>query len=171
MRFFYLIDSLTAEFCMFNKFKDWLTSASGIRRIINIYGPYLGAGVKVDYLDKDFREARVSMRLTWYNRNYVGTHFGGSLFSMVDPFYMLLLMNNLGRDYIVWDASAEIDFVSPGRGRVFAHFLLTDEMLQEIKQKTASGDKFLPVYDVNIVDEKDQLVAKVRKKLYIRRKA
>ncbi|KZZ44219.1 MAG: DUF4442 domain-containing protein [Saccharospirillaceae bacterium] len=156
---------------MFNKFKDWLTSASGIRRIINIYGPYLGAGVKVDYLDKGFREARVSMRLTWYNRNYVGTHFGGSLFSMIDPFYMLLLMNNLGREYIVWDASAEIDFVRPGRGRVFAHFLLTDEMLQEIKQKTASGEKFLPVYDVNIVDEKDQLVAKVRKKLYIRRKA
>ena len=155
---------------MFNKFKDWLTSASGIRRIINIYGPYLGAGVKVDYLDKGFREARVSMRLTWYNRNYVGTHFGGSLFSMIDPFYMLLLMNNLGREYIVWDASAEIDFVRPGRGRVFAHFLLTDEMLQEIKQKTASGEKFLPVYDVNIVDEKDQLVAKVRKKLYIRRK-
>jgi acyl-coenzyme A thioesterase PaaI-like protein len=171
MRFFYLIDSVTAEIRMFNKFKDWLTSASGIRRIINIYGPYLGAGVKVDYLDKGFREARVSMRLTWYNRNYVGTHFGGSLFSMIDPFYMLLLMNNLGREYIVWDASAEIDFVRPGRGRVFAHFLLTDEMLQEIKQKTASGEKFLPVYDVNIVDEKDQLVAKVRKKLYIRRKA
>ena len=84
---------------------------------------------------------------------------------------MLLLMNNLGREYIVWDASAEIDFVRPGRGRVFAHFLLPDEMLQEIKQKTASGEKFLPVYDVNNVDEKDQLVAKVRKKLYIRRKA
>lgn len=155
---------------MLTTLKDWLSSASGIRRIINIYGPYLGAGVKVDYIDKDFREARVSMKLKWYNRNYVGTHFGGSLFSMVDPFYMLLLMNNLGRDYIVWDASAEIDFISPGRGRVSAHFLLTDEMLQDIKNNTQEGDKYLPTYEVNILNSDGELVAKVRKQLYIRRK-
>lgn len=155
---------------MIQRFQEWLTSASGLRRILNIYGPYLGAGVKVEYLAKDFREARVSMKLRWYNRNYVGTHFGGSLFSMIDPFYMLLVMNNLGRDYIVWDAEASIKFVSPGRGVVKAQFLITDEMLADIKANTANGEKYLPTYEVVIKDEQGNLVAKVEKKLYIRRK-
>lgn len=152
------------------RFQEWLTSASGLRRILNIYGPYIGAGVKVEYLAKDFREARVSMKLRWYNRNYVGTHFGGSLFSMIDPFYMLLVMNNLGRDYIVWDAEASIKFVSPGRGVVKAQFVITDEILADIKANTANGEKYLPTYEVMIKDEQDNLVAKVEKKLYIRRK-
>ncbi|WP_286718926.1 DUF4442 domain-containing protein [Thalassolituus sp. UBA2009] len=155
---------------MMKKFTQWLTSASGLRRILNVYGPYLGAGVKVRYLAKDFREAKVEMKLRWFNRNYVGTHFGGSLFSMIDPFYMLLLMNSLGRDYIVWDASAEIDFIKPGRGIVSAHFLVTDAMLAEIRDKTANGEKFLPTYEVHIVDAEGELVARARKTLYIRRK-
>jgi len=155
---------------MIKKFTQWLTSASGLRRILNIYGPYLGAGVRVRYLAKDFREAKVEMKLRWFNRNYVGTHFGGSLFSMIDPFYMLLLMNTLGRDYIVWDASAEIDFVKPGRGVVSAHFLVTDAILAEIRDKTADGEKFLPTYEVHIVDADGELVARARKTLYIRRK-
>ncbi len=155
---------------MIKKFTQWLTSASGLRRILNIYGPYLGAGVRVRYLAKDFREAKVEMKLRWFNRNYVGTHFGGSLFSMIDPFYMLLLMNTLGRDYIVWDASAEIDFIKPGRGVVSAHFTVTDAMLAEIRDKTADGEKFLPTYEVHIVDADGELVARARKTLYIRRK-
>jgi acyl-coenzyme A thioesterase PaaI-like protein len=155
---------------MKNKFLEWLASAKGIRQIINIYGPYFGAGVKATYISKDFREAKVSLPLRWYNRNYVGVHFGGSLYSMIDPFYMLLLMNNLGKDYIVWDKSAEIEFIRPGKGTVSAHFLVTDEMLKEIKDKTANGDKFLPSYQVAIIDEDGELVAKATKTLYIRRK-
>jgi len=155
---------------MISKLLNWLTSANGMRRIMNIYGPYLGAGVKVRYLAKDFREAEVTMKLHWYNRNYVGTHFGGSLFSMIDPFYMLLLMNTLGRDYVVWDASASIDFLRPGRGVVKARFTLTDEMLHDIYQNTANGEKFLPTYEVNIVDEQGELVARAQKTLYIRKK-
>jgi len=155
---------------MRSKIIEWLTSAQGIRKIMKFYGPYFGAGVKVDYLDKDFREARVSMALKWYNRNYVGVHFGGSLYSMIDPFYMLLLMNNLGNDYIVWDKSADIEFISPGKGKVTAKFLLTDAMLDEIYTKTANGEKFLPTYPVTIFDEEGNVVAKANKTLYIRKK-
>jgi len=89
---------------------------------------------------------------------------------MIDPFYMLLLMNNLGKDYIVWDKSADIEFIKPGKGTVSANFIVTDEMLTEIKQKTANGDKFLPTYPVTIVDESGEIVAKANKTLYIRRK-
>ena len=94
-------------------------------RLINFYGPYVGAGVKLVHMSKDFREARVEMPLTIYNRNYVGTQFGGSLYAMTDPWYMLMLIKNLGNDYIVWDKGATIDFKRPGRTRVRANFTLT----------------------------------------------
>jgi|TARA_B110000046_G_scaffold182819_1_gene217612 acyl-coenzyme A thioesterase PaaI-like protein len=155
---------------MYKRFLEWVASAKGMRQLINIYGPYFGAGVKATYIDKDFRQARVSLPLRWYNKNYVGVHFGGSLYSMIDPFYMLLLMNNLGKDYIVWDQSAEIEFIKPGTGTVSATFIITDEMLKEIKDKTANGDKFLPTYPVVITDEEGEIVAKANKTLYIRQK-
>lgn len=155
---------------MLSKLKEWIFSANGIRHVINVYGPYFGAGVKATYISKDFRHAKVSLPLRWYNRNYVGVHFGGSLYSMIDPFYMLLLMNTLGKDYIVWDQSADIQFIKPGTGTVSATFTVTDEMVAEIIEKTANGDKFLPTYPVTIVNEQGEVVAKANKTLYIRRK-
>lgn len=125
----------------------------------------------MDYLAEDFRELKASMGLHWYNRNYVGTYFGGSLYSMVDPFYMLMVMNVLGRDYVVWDKHADIDFIRPGKGRVHAHFRLTDDDLREIREATKGGDKYLPRWQVEIVDNDGECVARVNKTLYIRRKS
>ena len=87
-----------------------------LRFILNIYGPSLWAGIRADYISADWRSIRVSMKLRWYNRNAVGTHFGGSLYSMVDPHLMLMLMNILGSGYVVWDKSAAIDFLRPAKG-------------------------------------------------------
>ncbi|WP_348679329.1 DUF4442 domain-containing protein [Alcanivorax profundi] len=156
---------------MSNILTRFARSPKGLRWFLNIYGPYLGAGVRVDYLAEDFRELKVSMGLHWYNRNYVGTHFGGSLYSMVDPFYMLMVMNVLGRDYVVWDKHADIDFIRPGKGRVHAHFRLTDDDLREIREATKGGDKYLPRWQVEIVDNDGECVARVNKTLYIRRKS
>jgi len=119
-------------------------SAGALRRILSAYSPYLGAGIRVTHIADDFSCAAVEMRQRWYNTNYVGTHFGGSLYSMVDPMYMLLLMRRLGNGYIVWDKSAHIEFIRPGRGKVVAHFELTDERLDEIRAATADGEKMLP---------------------------
>lgn len=151
-------------------FKGLFSGARGMRRAFGIFAPYRGAGVRVEHIADDFSEATVSMSLRWYNTNYVGTHFGGSLYSMTDPFFMLLLMNRLGRDYIVWDKAAYIDFIRPGKGKVTAHFRLTDAMLEDVRQHTASGEKYLPVWPVEIRDEAGELVARVDKTLYIRRK-
>ena len=82
-----------------------------LKRILNLYPPYLGAGVRVTYIREDWKELHVSMSLRWFNRNAVGTHFGGSLYSMVDPHLMLLLMQLLGKEYLVWDKAANIEFV------------------------------------------------------------
>ena len=154
--------------------RKWLTGRFGkarlLRWFLTVYPPYLGAGIRVQHLSADFRHAKVRMGLGWYNRNYVGTQFGGSLYSMVDPFYMLLLMENLGRDYIVWDKAAAIDFISPGRGPVFAEFSIDQALLDEIGQHTASGGKYWPQLRVQIHDGSGTLVARVDKTLYVRRK-
>lgn len=141
-----------------------------LRWLLNFYPPYLGAGVKVRYISSDFREVRVSMGLKWYNRNYVRTQFGGSLYSMTDPFYMLMLMENLGRDYVVWDKAAHIEFISPGQGTVHAEFKIDEDMLNMIREHTAAGEKYLPNYQVDVRDDRGTLVARVDKTLYIRRK-
>lgn len=110
------------------------------------------------------------MTLRWYNRNYVGTHFGGSLFAMTDPWFMLMLMQILGKDYVVWDSKAAINFIKPGTGKVSCHFHISDSMLKEIKNKTQSGDKFLPEYEVHIRDQEGDIVATIKKEIYIRKK-
>ena len=130
----------------------------------------LFAGIRCIYLAADYRTAEVSLRLHWYNRNYVGTHFGGSLFSMTDPWYMLLLMQCLGREYWVWDRRATIDFMHPGRGRVTARFVLDDAILAEIREHTAAGEKYLPTFSIEVNDEAGQLVAQVVKTVYVKRK-
>ncbi len=141
-----------------------------LRWALNIYPPYLGAGVRVRQISADFRLVRVKLALGWYNRNYVGTQFGGSLYSMTDPFFMLMLMNLLGRDYIVWDKAASIDFVSPGKGPVYAEFRIDDALLARIRQHTADGEKYLPELHVDVHDGDGTLVARVHKTLYVRLK-
>ncbi len=141
-----------------------------LRWAMNFYPPYLGAGVRIQHIAGDFREIRVKMGLGWYNRNYVGTQFGGSLYSMTDPFFMLMVMENLGSDYIVWDKAASIDFIAPGKGPVYADFRIDEVLLDEIRQHTAGGDKYLPQLHVDVHDGDGTLVARVHKTLYVRLK-
>lgn len=145
-------------------------NASLLRRLINLWPPFLFSGIACTRLSADYREAEVRLRMRWYNRNYVGTHFGGSLFAMTDPWYMLLLLKRLGSGYRVWDQRAAIEFVAPGRATVRARFRLDDAALADIVDKTAGGEKYLPEFTVNVVDERGDLVARVRKTLYVRRK-
>ena len=113
---------------------------------------------------------RVEMRLRPWNRNAVGTHFGGSLYSMVDPWYMLLLMRILGPDYVVWDQAASIRFLKPGRGTVHSAIRISDDMLEDIRRSTVSGEAYRPTYPLEILDDDGDVVASVDKELYVRRK-
>ncbi|WP_079230144.1 DUF4442 domain-containing protein [Pseudomonas putida] len=141
-----------------------------LRWLLNFYPPYIGAGIRIQHISPDMRSVKVRMKLTRWNRNYVGTQFGGSLYSMVDPFYMLLLIEQLGREYIVWDKAASIDFIAPGKSTVYAEFHVDDALLDEIRRQTASGKKYLPRVQVDIRDEAGELVARVDKTLYVRLK-
>lgn len=106
----------------------------------------------------------------WFNRNAVGTHFGGSLYSMVDPHLMLMLIQLLGEEYWVWDKSAEIEFVKATNKTVTSVIKIANEDLEEIKRQTADREKYLPEFVIEIIDDDSDVVAIVRKTIYVRRK-
>lgn len=137
---------------------------------LNSYLPYVGAGIRVTRISPDFQAIDVRMRLYKGNVNYVGTHFGGSLYSMTDPFFMLMLMENLGNDYIVWDKAAHIDFIAPGRGTVHANFRMEKAEIERVRQLAENGKPVLPEYTVHVIDDEGKTIACVHKTLYVRRK-
>ena len=143
--------------------RNWLL------RLLSFYPPYLGAGIRVKS-SSDLRTFEVRMKLTFWNRNYLDTQFGGSLYSMCDPFFVLILSAALGRDYIVWDKAATIRFLRPGRGTVKATFHIPQERIDEIRAAADAGSKVEPTFQVTVVDGEGKVVAEVEKLLYVRRK-
>ena len=144
--------------------------ANTLRRLINLWPPFLFAGIRCTRLSPDFDAAEVTLHERWFNRNYVGTHFGGSLFAMTDPWYMLLLLRRLGPEYVVWDQRATIEFIAPGRGTVKARFHLGDARLAEIIDAARDGAKHLAQFGIDVTDAAGELVATVDKTVYVRRK-
>lgn len=146
------------------------SQAHALRRGVNFWPPFLGAGIRVKHIAPDMKAIDVEMKLRWWNANYVGTHFGGSLFAMTDPFYMLMLMANLGRDYIVWDKSASIRYRKPGKSTVRAEFRITDAQLDEIREHLKTLPKYEPTFRVEVKDDEGAVIAEVEKLLHVRRK-
>jgi acyl-coenzyme A thioesterase PaaI-like protein len=140
------------------------------RRALTLWPCYWGTGGKVAYLSGDWREARVQLKLGVRTRNYVGTIFGGSLYGAIDPIYMLMLMKILGSEYVVWDKAAHIRFRKPGKGRLEAHFLITEQELAAIRDAAAREESVDRTYLVEFKDGEGKVYASVEKTLYIRRK-
>lgn len=147
----------------------WPT-AQQLRVGLNLWPPLLGAGIRVRTIAPDFRSVTVSLRLSPFNKNHAGTHFGGSLFAMTDPFFALMLLNNLGPGYLVWDRAAHIEFKAPARGVVTARFAISDDDVTRARQCLAGGEKYEPTFSVDICDAQGTVVATVARTLYLRRK-
>ncbi|MDE2308191.1 MAG: DUF4442 domain-containing protein [Xanthomonadaceae bacterium] len=144
--------------------------ASTFRRLINLWPPFLCNSIRVQQVSADWTEVRVALRLRPWNRNYVGTQFGGNLFAMTDPFWMLLLMHQLGHDHYVWDKAGAIDFVAPGREDVFAHFKLEPAVVDELRTAAAAGQKVLRWFETEVKTASGEVIAIVRKQIYVRLK-
>lgn len=149
-----------------NRIPIWLMKLLG-----NIWLPFLGAGIKIVSVSKDYRHVKVCLKRRWYNSNYVGTQFGGSIYSMTDPFFMLMLINNLGRDYIVWDKGARVDFKKPGRTHLYAEFRIDEALLNQVRDAVAKNGKYIFELQVDIFDENGINVASVDKVLYVKAKS
>jgi hypothetical protein len=143
---------------------------NNLRTMFNLWPPLMGAGIRITRIQPDWREVDVEMKLRRWNANYVGTHYGGSLYSMTDPFYMVMFIEILGRDFIVWDKSASIRFRRPGRGAVFAKFRVTEEQIGEIREALQKEEKIDREFSVDVKSGDGEVIAEVKKVLQFRRK-
>jgi hypothetical protein len=133
----------------------------------NLWPCIWGTGGRVTHIASDWREVRVRLPLSWRTRNYVGTIFGGSLYSIVDPFYMLMLMENLGPGFVVWDKAASIRFRKPGRGTLTALFRLEEDEFLEIRRLLEEQPKIDRNYLVQLVDSQGAVHAEIEKTIHI----
>ena len=140
-------------------------------RKINWYPPYLGMGIRVRSFSDDFTRFEVELRARFYNRNLFGTHFGGSLYAMSDPFFVFIVTMNLGSGYIVWDKSAAIEFLKPAKGLILGVFEISKGRLAEIQSEVEEIGKNTYHFETDLVDQDGQVVARVAKEVYVRSKA
>lgn len=133
----------------------------------NFFPAYRGTGARVLYISADWKDVRIKLPLSWRSRNYVGTIFGGSLYASVDPIYMLMLMNILGRDYVVWDKAAKIRFRKPGKTTLYANFVFTDDELSLIRREAENQNSIDRIYNVNLCDADGTVHVEIEKTLFI----
>jgi acyl-coenzyme A thioesterase PaaI-like protein len=146
--------------------ESWATRLARWR--LNLFPAYRGTGARVDYIAADWREVRIRLPLSWRTRNYVGTIFGGSLYGSIDPIYMVMLMKNLGPEFVVWDRSAAIRFLRPGRNTLFATFRLAPETIEELRAEARRLGRCDRDFEVELADAGGTVHATCTKTLYIR---
>ncbi len=139
------------------------------RLAFNFWPCYRGTGGRITYIAQDYCEIRVKLPLSWRTYNYVGTIYGGSLYAAVDPFYMYMLIQVLGPDYIVWDKAAAIHFKKPGRTTLTARFVIDEAELETIRAALAHASSVDRVYTIELIDGDGVVHAIIEKTVYIRR--
>lgn len=118
----------------------------------------------------DFKHAAVKLKLRSWTANYIGTQYGGSIYSMTDPFYMIMLMKNLGPTYRILDKSAMIYYFKPGKTDLAAEFNLTDQDIEAIKKTLEAQPKMEWNREIDIKDTSGTTIAKVIKVIHIQKK-
>ncbi len=136
----------------------------------NLFPAYRGSGARVLFISEDYREIRIKIPLSWRTKNYVGTIYGGSMYAGIDPIYMLMLIKNLGKNYVVWDKAATIRFKRPGRETLYGEFHLTQMELDEIKANLQTEKSIDRSYNVELKDKNGKVHCIVEKILYIAKK-
>ena len=137
---------------------------------MSLWAPNLWSGIRVRRFAEDWTSATVELHVNRITRNYVKTAFGGSMSAMTDPYFFMLVMHQLGRDYVVWDTRGEIEFVKPGRGVLTAHFEVPPSKAQELRDRARDGAKVLEWFETDITDAAGDVVARVRREVYVREK-
>ncbi|EKO3407753.1 DUF4442 domain-containing protein [Vibrio fluvialis] len=141
-----------------------------VKWALNSWPPFWGAGIKIESISEDFREVRMRLKLRWWNKNANRSQYGGSIFSLTDPVYSLMLMGILGEQYYVWDKEASINFIKPGHTDLYAEFLIPQQQLDAILNATACGDKCFPEFIIHVKNAHGEVVSEVHRKLYVRKK-
>ncbi|WP_375753146.1 DUF4442 domain-containing protein [Vibrio sp. HN007] len=141
-----------------------------VRFALNIWPPFWGSGISIRHISEDFRVVNMRLKLRWWNKNANRTQYGGSIFSLTDPVYSLMLMGILGEQYYVWDKEASINFLKPGSSDLYADFQISQDVLEEVLSKTADGDKCFPEFVIYVKNANGEVVSEVKRTLYVRKK-
>ena len=139
-------------------------------RLWNFWPPFFFSGIRIDHRAKDYRYLRVRLKLRFWNANFVGTQYGGLIFSLTDPFYMIMLMKNLGDSYVIWDKSATIKFLHPGRTDLIAEFTLSEEDLKQIREEVEANGRCEWNRLVEVKNIHGEVVAEAHKVVSIKKK-
>ncbi|WP_428224789.1 DUF4442 domain-containing protein [Flavobacterium sp.] len=134
----------------------------------NLSPMYRRSTARIEYISEDLKTFKIKIPHSYKNKNYVGSIFGGSLFSAVDPIPMTQLLYLLKDEYIVWDKSAQIRFKRPARENVYATFEFTDHEIQHIIEKVTELKEYEYEKLTQITNKKGDVVyCEVTKLLYI----
>lgn len=136
----------------------------------NLFPAYRRSGGRIAYISDDYHEIHVKLPLNWATKNYVGTIFGGSMFAAVDPIYMVMLIKILGKDYIIWDKSANIKFKRPGKETLFAKFLITPKEISDIKIQLETAKSIDKLFTIVLKNKAGKVHCIVEKTIYISKK-
>jgi len=140
------------------------------RWTFNWFPAYRGTGAQVTYIAADWSEVRLRLPLNRRTRNYVGTIFGGSMYGAVDPMYMVMLIQMLGPDFVVWDKSATIRFRRPGRETLYATFRISPEELASLRAEVGRAGKLEMEFAVDLVSASGEVHASCQKLVSIRKR-
>ena len=129
---------------------------------------YRRSNARIIAVSKDLMKIEIRLPLTYKNVNYMNSMFGGSMFAAVDPIPMFQLVSILGKEYVVWDKSAEIYFKRPAKENLFATFEFSNEEVEEIKSRVKS-EKEISISKSTILTNKigDTVYCEVKKTIYI----
>lgn len=151
-----------------NKLLTFLFKPSTVYKyFFNISPLYIRTTGKVKYVSEDVYKIVIEIPLTYKNRNYSGTMFGGSIFSSTDPIYMLQLIHILGKKYIVWDKSAYIDYIKPINDKAVAVFEFEKDEIEKIKELIIIDKEITIKKNLNITNTKGQIFCYLEKKIYV----
>lgn len=140
-----------------------------LRRMMSLYPPFLGSGIRVTHVENDWTRIEVAHRVRPWNRNPNQAAFGGTLYAMTDPFFGMMAGGQLGPGYRIWTSAATIEFTAPGRESVTATMSLPLEEVEAIRAATDDGGKSITTHTTEINSSAGVLVARVTQDLYVRR--
>ena len=134
----------------------------------NLSPMYRRSTARITSVSEDLLHVKIKLPISYKNRNYVNSIFGGSLFSAVDPIPMVQLMNLLGNEYVVWDKSAEVFFKRPAKEHLYAHFEYTEEELAQIKARVQNENEIEIVKTTALQDKNaSKTFCEVKKTIYV----
>ncbi|WP_225875114.1 DUF4442 domain-containing protein [Flavobacterium bernardetii] len=152
---------------LFTFLNKYFKKATLFRVLFNMSPMYKRSCGKIIFASEDLHVVKIKIPLSYKNKNYVGSIFGGSLFAATDPIYMIQLMQILGKDFVVWDKKTNIKFKRPAYEHAFATFEFTTSEINEIRQKVEAENEVDYTKILHITDKNGTIFAELDKTLYI----